>query len=96
MAWGDNGPARVGLIVFGVVLAVIVIALERADLPPVSWINAWQAAMMGGRYYPKLTFLIVFLLALLPVGLVALVVTVAKETREEKRPRRRRRDEDDA
>lgn len=67
-------------IVGGLGVAAVGIYLDHYDLPPVSWVNAGQAAVMGGYYSPKLTFLILFLLLLIPVGIVALIVKAVKST----------------
>lgn len=71
MSFQESGIGKAVLIGAGILLAVVMIVLDQADVPPVSWINEFQASLLGGRYYPKLTFLILMLLALIPFLIVA-------------------------
>lgn len=70
----ESGPGKWLLIVAGLGFAGLVIAADHYNVPPVSTINDAQAWVMGGSYSPQLTFLIIILLALIPVGIVAAIV----------------------
>src|SRR5262245_19699175 len=92
----DNGPGHYAMIGLGLVMAVVVITLEIYGLPPVSWINEWQAARMGGKYYPKLTFVILLLAVMIPGYIVYAVVKAVQETSDgRKRSGRVNRDDEE-
>src|SRR5262245_39054821 len=72
-AENDKVQNAVG-VVMALALAGGLITLDILDLPPVSWCNQLQASVLGGHYYPKLTFLILLLVGLIPVMLVLAIL----------------------
>lgn len=91
----ESGPGKVLLIVGAIALAVLVIFLEHNGLPPVSWINAAQASFFGGRYYPKLTFLIILLIGMIPIGIGVAIFKAVQQSQDRPQPRSKRRFRDD-
>ncbi|MEZ4294889.1 MAG: hypothetical protein R3B70_07920 [Polyangiaceae bacterium] len=61
-------PAWIRGVLFGVAM-LFVIACAAFDLPPYSTLVAIQSGTMDGEYYPFPTFLITFLVAVIPVGI---------------------------
>jgi len=45
-----------------------------SETGPVHWLASLQAKLMGGRWFPKLTFLILLLAELLPVIVLKLLI----------------------
>src|SRR4051794_28852677 len=71
----DGLLSKGGQVAYGVALAPLVIYLlygTFADVGPAGWLNELQADWFGGSYYPKLTFVLLLIPAMvlaLPFGL---------------------------
>lgn len=61
---------QIGALIVSLLALAVTGACAVLDLPPFSWISDAQAAVLGGSYYPKLSFLCTLVPLLLGAVLV--------------------------
>ena len=65
---------RTGGTAIALVTVVAALLLTVLDQGPIAWFNDLQSKILGGEYYPLLTFLLVWMALLLPLAALWLLI----------------------